>query len=126
MRETFHNFRCAVGRFKFVSAILGVFLSGALLALGTSAWHYGRILDLRSQAYERQVSRLQGDVDQERVVTRHLPAPWPRSINTHHVIILIGARFCSRPLILLTTVITRPVWPSALIRLLFRSNKARA
>lgn len=70
MRETLRNFRCAAGRFKFISAVMGLFLSGALLAFGTSAWYYGTIIDQRIAAYDRQIDRLTLDIDVERGINR--------------------------------------------------------
>lgn len=70
MRETMRRFRCEAGRFKFVAAVAGIFLSGSLIALGAASWYYGSILDKRIAAYDRQVSRLMSDVDEERQVNR--------------------------------------------------------
>lgn len=70
MRETLRNFRCAAGRFKFISAVMGLFLSGALLAFGTCAWYYGSVIDQRIAVYDRQIDRLTMDVDVERSINR--------------------------------------------------------
>lgn len=70
MRETIRRFRCEAGRFKFVSAIAAIFLAGALLSLGASAWYYSSILRDRVAAYDRQVARLTGEIDDERRVNR--------------------------------------------------------
>jgi hypothetical protein len=72
MRETINAFKRSAVRFKFISAVMGLFLSGALLAFGTSAWYYGEVMDERIAAYERQFARLVSEVDHERTTNRNI------------------------------------------------------
>ncbi len=70
MRETIRMFRSFAARCKFVAALLALFMSGALLAFGVSAWHYGATMEQRIAAYDRQIDRLTRDIDAERDVNR--------------------------------------------------------
>ncbi|TFL14235.1 hypothetical protein CSC67_08770 [Pusillimonas caeni] len=70
MRETLIRLRCMAGRYKFIFAVAGIFLSGALLAMGYSSWHYDSYLSRQQKAYERQISRLEDDLKLERGVNR--------------------------------------------------------
>lgn len=57
-------------RFKFPAALALMFLSGWLLSMGTSSWHYDRIMMGDRLAAQREVARLTDDVDMERDVNR--------------------------------------------------------
>lgn len=70
MRETLFRLRCLAGRYKFIFAIAGIFLSGALLAMGYASWHYDAALTRQNKAYERQIARLEADVALERGINR--------------------------------------------------------
>lgn len=70
MHETLFRLRCLAGRFKFIFAVAGIFLSGTLLAMGYASWHYDAALTRQQKAYERQVSRLESDLTQERGINR--------------------------------------------------------
>lgn len=70
MRETLIRLRCFAGRYKVILAVAGIFLSGALLAMGYSSWHYDSYLGRQQAAYERQILRLEADLKQERGINR--------------------------------------------------------
>lgn len=70
MRKTLLTFRCFAGRFKFIGAVATIFLAGALLATGTSAWYYDAALARQQGAYERQIARIESDLLLERDVNR--------------------------------------------------------
>lgn len=72
MCKAFHSFRCFAGRFKFISAVLAIFLSGVLLTIGTCAWYYGGVIERRAMDHDKQISRLSADVDVERVINRRI------------------------------------------------------
>ena len=61
MREMWIGVRCYASRFKLISALLALFTSGALVAIGLTAWHYDSSLARQQQAYEGQIQRLQGE-----------------------------------------------------------------
>jgi hypothetical protein len=72
MDETISSHKRSAGRFKFISMGTGLFLSGALLAVGASGWYYGDVMDARIAAYDRQVARLVSEVDYERTTNRNI------------------------------------------------------
>ena len=72
MDETISSHKGSAGRFKFILTGTGLFLSGALLAVGASGWYYGDVMDARIAAYDRQVARLVSEVDYERTTNRNI------------------------------------------------------
>ena len=70
MRNTIIRLRCMAGRYKFVSAVAGIFLSGALLGIGYTSWHYDASLSRQQIAYEGQIQRLSKDLARERGANR--------------------------------------------------------
>lgn len=70
MRDTIRRIRCSLGRFKFISAIVAIFMSGAMLAYASSAWYYSSLLHSRVESYDRQITRLTREIDDERLINR--------------------------------------------------------
>jgi hypothetical protein len=72
MTKLFCSFRSFASRFKFVSALLAVFLSGMLFCAGGAAWYYGNVVDKINYAHDEQVRELRSDILQARTTNRKI------------------------------------------------------
>ena len=70
MLEKMIRFRCMAARYKYLFAVMGIFMSGILLGIGYTSWHYDASLARQQVAYERQIARLESDLILERDVNR--------------------------------------------------------
>lgn len=75
MKQTIRLFTVLVERLKLTFALLALWLAGALAALTVSTWYYTNAIDKMQEsytqrilAYDRQVTRLQHDIDLSRGV----------------------------------------------------------
>lgn len=70
MKQTIEGIKRLAERTKLITALLALFMSGALIATTISAWYTDRALKDQAKRYDDDIVWLKGQLDYERDVTR--------------------------------------------------------
>lgn len=70
MKQTIEGVKRFAERTKLITALLALFMSGALIALTLAAWYTDRALKEQAERNDDDVTWLKGELDYERTVTR--------------------------------------------------------
>lgn len=78
MKRTFEALMNLANRLKLISALLALFLSGALISMTLSVWYYDRVISKvhgsyggRIASFNAEIRRLNKQVDHEQNITRN-------------------------------------------------------
>jgi len=70
MKQTIEGIKRLAERTKLITALLALFMSGALIAVTLSAWYTDRALKDQARRNDQDIAWLKGELDKERDITR--------------------------------------------------------